>query len=164
MVYFFRKLIAHYASATLIDVLHSPFVFSLYNQCFKKNSIIRLTSPLPPSSGYYDKRVKSIIEKMKVYFAGHHFTTDIDSLPAGKPFMLLADDLITADKLAPKLQEAHNDSVVIVQNMYANEAATQQWEDLKKRSTVTASIDLFFMGMVFVRKEQRKQTFRLRLF
>lgn len=34
--HYLRKFIQHYLTATLIDVLHSPFVFDLYQTCIKK--------------------------------------------------------------------------------------------------------------------------------
>jgi hypothetical protein len=48
--------------------------------------------------------------------------------------------------------------------MYANPGATTNWEQLKAIPNITVSIDLFFMGILFVRKEQLKQEFRLRMF
>lgn len=35
-LHFIFKVLSHYASATRIDVLHSPFVYTLYNQCIRK--------------------------------------------------------------------------------------------------------------------------------
>jgi hypothetical protein len=36
------------------------------------------------------------------------------------------------------------------------------WDKLIRHPRVTANIDLFKMGMIFVRKEQQKETFILR--
>ncbi len=162
MRYRFRKFLNHYASATLIDVLHSPFVFGLYNNCFKTNSLVKLTGFTPTSKGYFNQRSETIIEKLKIHFPNHQFSTDILHLPIDKPFILLVDGNI--ETIPQKLTIAHNDSMVIVKNMYANPKATENWQHLKAIPNVTASIDLFFIGLLFVRKEQRKQEFRLRLF
>ncbi len=164
MLYRFRKLLNHYAGATLIDVLHSPFVFGLYNNCFKTNSNLKLPHFSPTARGYYNKRCEAITAKLKLHFPEHYFTTDIHRLPTDKPFIFCVEGKITVETIQQKLNSAHNDSMVLVKNMYASTESAETWQQLKATPNVTASIDLFFMGLVFVRKEQRKQEFRLRLF
>lgn len=164
MRYRFRKLLNHYAGATLIDVLHSPFVFGLYNNCFKTNSNLKLQAFTPTSTGYFNQRCEAIIAKLKLHFPEHYFTTAIHSLSTDKPFIFLAEGEIPLETIRQKLNSAHNDSMVIVKRMYTNPKSAENWKQLKATQKVTASIDLFFMGLLFVRKEQRKQEFRLRLF
>jgi hypothetical protein len=164
VLYTTRKFLHHYASATLIDVLHSPFVFGLYNNCFKTKSNIKLTGFTPASKGYFNLRCETVVAKLKLYFPGHYFTTDINSLPTDKPFIFLIEDETSLETIQQKLTVAHNDSIVIVKNMYTNLKHTENWQQLKATQNVTASINLFFIGMLFVRKEQLKQEFRLRLF
>ncbi|MBL7882976.1 MAG: class I SAM-dependent methyltransferase, partial [Bacteroidia bacterium] len=36
---------------------------------------------------------------------------------------------------------------------------TEAWEEIKRHPKVTVTIDLFFIGLVFFRKEQAKQHF-----
>jgi hypothetical protein len=164
VLYTFRKLLNHYASATLIDVLHSPFVFGLYNHCFKKNSILSIANYKPSSNGYFNQQCESIIQKLQLYFPNHSFTKELDTLPLESPFIWLISEPISLEKVDQILSDAHNDSMVIVRNMYSSSHNTQSWEQLKSMPQVTASIDLFFMGLLFARKEQRKQDFKLRLF
>ncbi len=40
---------------------------------------------------------------------------------------------------------------------------TQAWEIIKQNQNVTVTIDTFFWGIVFFRKEQVKQHFKIRL-
>lgn len=37
-IHYLKNLIRHYATSTFIDVLHSPFVFELYESCIKKQA------------------------------------------------------------------------------------------------------------------------------
>jgi hypothetical protein len=164
VLYTFRKLLNHYASATLIDVLHSPFIFGLYNHCFKKNSILSIANYKPSSNGYFNQRCENIIEKLQLHFPNHSFIKELDTLPLESPFILLINETISLIKVEQILSDAHNDSMLIVRNIYSNSNNTQRWEQLKSLPQVTASIDLFFMGLLFVREEQRKQVFKLRLF
>ncbi|MBN4070567.1 class I SAM-dependent methyltransferase [Olleya sp. AH-315-F22] len=61
------------------------------------------------------------------------------------------------------LQTAHNDSVFIFDDIYWSKEMTEVWETLKKHPKVTVSIDTFFWGFVFFRKEQKKEHFTIRL-
>jgi hypothetical protein len=40
---------------------------------------------------------------------------------------------------------------------------TRAWEQIKADPQVKVSIDLFFVGLVFFRKEQVKENFKLRI-
>jgi len=56
----------------------------------------------------------------------------------------------------------HNDSVFIFDDIYWSAEMTQAWEYIKKHPQVTLSVDLFWIGLVFFRKEQVKEDFILR--
>ncbi len=54
------------------------------------------------------------------------------------------------------------ESVVIIPHIYASKEAITQWKSLIKENSVRMSIDLFFIGLLFFRKELTRQNFRLR--
>ncbi|MCE7066049.1 O-methyltransferase [Dyadobacter sp. CY326] len=60
------------------------------------------------------------------------------------------------------LPYAHNDSVFIFDDIYWSEEMTQAWEFIKQHPQVTLTVDLFWVGLVFFRKEQVKEHFTLR--
>jgi len=105
-----------------------------------------------------------LVEKIQLYFPNHHFTTDRKDIAFNNPFIYYVDEVILPDGIEHILNNAHNDSIVIVRNMYLSKRKTQNWQQLKTIKDVTVSVDLFFMGLLFVRKEQGKQEFKLRLF
>ncbi len=157
MLFTFKKLLNHYASATLIDVLHSPFVFELYNSCFKRRSNIK--TPYAQSG-----HVEEIIAKLCIRFPQHAVITVPNQAQPGQPFLLIPETNIPLTELDVLLSQAHNDSFLVIKHPHASEQQFEYWEQLKQRAAVTAVIDLFFVGLVFVRTEQRKQVFKLRLF
>ena len=53
-------------------------------------------------------------------------------------------------------------TVFIFDDIYWSEEMTQAWEYIKAQPDVTVTIDLFWLGLVFFRKEQRKENFILR--
>lgn len=60
------------------------------------------------------------------------------------------------------LPTAHNDSVWIFDDIYWNKDMTKAWEIIKQHPKVTVTIDTFFWGFVFFRKEQAKEHFVVR--
>ncbi|OYX26392.1 MAG: methyltransferase [Flavobacteriales bacterium 32-35-8] len=61
------------------------------------------------------------------------------------------------------LETAHNDSVFIFDDIYWSKEMTEAWETIKQHPKVTITIDTFFWGFVFFRKEQAKQDFFVRV-
>ncbi|PBQ33504.1 SAM-dependent methyltransferase [Sphingobacteriaceae bacterium] len=60
------------------------------------------------------------------------------------------------------LEKRNNDSVFIFDDIYWSEGMTRAWEEIKRNSSVTLSIDTFSFGMVFF-KEEFKEKVDLRL-
>lgn len=60
------------------------------------------------------------------------------------------------------LPYAKNDSVFIFDDIYWSKEMTQAWEHIKAHPQVTLTVDLFWIGLVFFRKEQVKEHFVLR--
>ena len=48
-------------------------------------------------------------------------------------------------------------------NIYCNKEMTEAWNIIQKQKKVTVSIDTFYLGFLFFRKEQPKQHFTIRL-
>lgn len=61
------------------------------------------------------------------------------------------------------LQTTNNNSVFIFDDIYWSKGMTEAWETIKKHPKVTITIDTFFWGFVFFRKEQVKEHFTIRL-
>jgi len=60
------------------------------------------------------------------------------------------------------LEKAHNESFFIIDDIYWSEGMTKAWDEIKKNPKVTISIDLYYFGIVFFRKDQAKEDFVLR--
>jgi predicted O-methyltransferase YrrM len=64
------------------------------------------------------------------------------------------------EQALPKL---HNSSIVIFDDIHWSKGMEDAWEHIKQLDVVSETIDLFFIGIVFVRKEQKaKQHFTIR--
>jgi predicted O-methyltransferase YrrM len=61
------------------------------------------------------------------------------------------------------LPAMHEYSILIFDDIHWSKEMEQAWEEIKRDNSVTLSIDLFFIGLVFFRKEQKvKQDFVIR--
>src|SRR5690606_1899133 len=61
------------------------------------------------------------------------------------------------------LNTVHNDTVFIFDDIHWSQSMTDAWEIIKQHPQVTVTIDTFFWGFVFFRKEQLKEHFVIRL-
>jgi predicted O-methyltransferase YrrM len=60
------------------------------------------------------------------------------------------------------LPYTHNDTVLIFDDIHWSEEMSEAWEAIKAHPSVHVTIDLFMMGIVFFRSEQREEHFMLR--
>ena len=61
------------------------------------------------------------------------------------------------------LPKTHKGSLMIFDDIYWNQEMTEAWNIIRRQLAVTVSIDAYNWGLVFFRKEQPKQHFRIRL-
>ncbi|MDT0651395.1 class I SAM-dependent methyltransferase [Zunongwangia sp. F297] len=61
------------------------------------------------------------------------------------------------------LPTAKNNSVFIFDDIHWSPEMEKAWEEIKNHPEVTVSIDTFYWGLIFFRKEQAKQHFNIRL-
>ena len=60
------------------------------------------------------------------------------------------------------LEKAHEDSIFIFDDIHWSAEMEAAWETIKSHSSVTITIDLLWVGIIFFRKKQPKQDFILR--
>ena len=95
--------------------------------------------------GNFDEVLPDILNKMEqvdfVFFDGNHRKGP------------------TLNYFRQCLEKANEKSVFIFDDIYWSPEMTEAWEEIKKHEQVTVSLDLFYMGIVFFRKEQVKEHF-----
>jgi hypothetical protein len=60
------------------------------------------------------------------------------------------------------MQHIHNDSVLIFSNIHGSKETHEAWKEIKNHPSITLTIDLFRMGLVFCKEELSKEDFILR--
>ncbi|MBR9853017.1 MAG: hypothetical protein GYB37_00335 [Algicola sp.] len=68
----------------------------------------------------------------------------------------LFQKLISADKM-------NNDSLILVDSIYSNRKKKEEWDRLIALPEITVSIDMYYCGLISIRKEQVKEHFTIRI-
>ena len=55
------------------------------------------------------------------------------------------------------LQKSNDESILIFDDIHWSAEMEQAWEEIKNHEAITLTIDLFFIGLVFVRKAQKEK-------
>ena len=95
------------------------------------------------------------------------FNTEIKKCSSNKYDLIFFDGNhqkeATLNYFETLLETAHNDSVFIFDDIYWSKNMTDAWETIKNHQKITVTIDTFFWGFVFFRKEQLKEHFTIRV-
>jgi hypothetical protein len=144
--------------------VHSPFVYRYVTEClYKKPRLHRnhMWNVLLKSIGYFSAAHLLILgaqdalaSQIRSRFPDLHF--------GAPPY-----DLIIAQKgkigdLWPLLEagdKLHNDTLILIDAPHEEPS----WEQLKAHPMVRVTVDLFYCGVVFLRKEQAKEHFKIRI-
>jgi predicted O-methyltransferase YrrM len=60
------------------------------------------------------------------------------------------------------LPKMHENSVIIFDDIYWSKGMQQAWEEIKQHPQVSITIDLFWIGLVFFKKGQAKENFKIK--
>ena len=63
------------------------------------------------------------------------------------------------EQLLPK---AHNDTVFVFDDIHWSNDMSEAWEELKSHPDVRVTVDLFYLGLLFIRREQVEEHFVVR--
>lgn len=165
--------------------VHSPFVYDLVTKCFykrKKRKEYVSLKRIHSSNNKMPYRTAKLLYKTITYFAvkkalilqdSSQMVSQILSLnnsitsttiPNGVYDMIYLDmdRLKETTTLENLFSYMHNDSVLIFNSIYNNATNTALWEEIKQHPKITVTIDVFWLGFVFIRNEQAKQNFSIR--
>ncbi len=163
LIYFLQYIFYCFTARNKYKV-HSPFVFQLlieviqtkksfYYNRNKKNSalICRLLSHFKPKTiveiGTHELSKKSII-----------FYDDFQNIK-GSSIDFIYIQKATIATLKKALEYMHNDSVLVLKNIHQTK---EEWSFLKNHSKVNVSINLFHIGLIFLREQQEEEHFTIR--
>lgn len=68
----------------------------------------------------------------------------------------------TLDYFYACLDKVNEESLLIFDDIYWSQGMKEAWEEIKTHPDVMVSIDLFYIGLVFFKKDRRKENFKVR--
>ncbi|SDB21712.1 Predicted O-methyltransferase YrrM [Flavobacteriaceae bacterium MAR_2010_188] len=106
-------------------------------------------------------------EGRNIHFFNNNFENQLEQFSEEKWDMVFLDGDHTKDGtlnyFESLLKNLHNNSVLIIDDIYWSNGMTEAWELIKTHPKVKVTVDLFFKGLVFFREEQAKENFKIRL-
>lgn len=149
--------------------IHSPFVFSLVTKGLYASQ--EEWRGKKKSSVFMERIVAYFKPKKAVFFSNK--PQNLDVLSYSHAEMKEGDEVdfifidetsrLGVEELAVCLSKLKNDAFVVIDKRARQDATQALWDGVVKSDAVSVSIDFYFYGMGFVRKEQLKQHFIVRL-
>ena len=97
-------------------------------------------------------------KKISKYLKGVSFTNNSNEL-----IFIDRLDKETIDEFIINNDSIANDAIVFVNEIYQTKDSHKIWESIKELNQVKVTLDLFYCGLVFFRKEQVKEHFKIRI-
>ncbi len=148
--------------------VHSPFVYAYVTQCLYKRAIVKGSKSIQvfqKSRTYFkaervkwfgeEERLNKISEVGKGIFSVQH-----------PPFDLVFISRDTQHEVKGFLSDTRNirnHTMVLIEGIYTSKVNRLLWERAKEIPDVRVSIDMFHCGVLFFRKEQVKEHFKIRI-
>ncbi|XMO86589.1 class I SAM-dependent methyltransferase [Algibacter sp. AS12] len=120
-----------------------------------------------PETALFSKQQLNKFKAENIALVNGNFKTEIEKLNSKQYDLIFFDGNhqkeATLQYFEALLESTTNDSVFIFDDIYWSEGMTEAWEIIKNHPKVTVTIDTFFWGFVFFRKEQVKEHFTIRI-
>ncbi|MCK0188540.1 hypothetical protein [Arenibacter sp. F20364] len=168
MLYRFFSFIKFWLSSSNQHGVHSPFVYQYITKCLytsprfnssKSHNILLKTIAyfkyslvqLVPANTALEKEISKNLKGVSVFN------------PSSEIIFIDEPNKETVDEFIVQNKNLTNDTVILVNDIYKSEDTNKLWRSIKELQQVRVTIDLFYVGLVFFRREQVKQHFKIRI-
>ncbi len=147
--------------------VHSPFVYQYLTKCLYKSSGqkgSRVHRVLIKSIPYL--KVQSLCVKTNTLEVKKQLSISYPALkfePSCADLIYVGSDQLLQINTTWLHDHCHTQSMILLEDIHRTRETTKKWESLCEKAWVTVSIDFYFGGIIFLRKEQVKQHFRIRV-
>jgi len=164
-VYSFFARLKFLLSATNQHGVHSPFIYQFVTKgLYKKGNknYTKTQNVLFKCISYFKySKIGLVNDSHELRLHLNSISNDLDYNDC--PFDLIYADSTTKPFTNVSQKNIHNNSLLLIAGIYKNRQQTKRWEAIKDLAVVTVTIDLYYCGIVFFRKEQAKEHFKIRI-
>jgi len=167
MFYRFFAFLKFFFTATNQHGVHSPFIYNFVAKCLYKKSKFKgvktIRTLLKSIANFKAKKVHITSKNMYAQSQVKNIFPQIEF--DNHPCDIMYLDWPNADKFHGLTEDNlfHNNTMILVNNIHLNKENTNIWELMKDNEKVTVSVDMFHCGVLFFRKEQAKEHFKIRI-
>jgi predicted O-methyltransferase YrrM len=160
------RIVRHFQPKTMLELGTSLGISALYQAAGNKNGILITIEGDPASAAIAEQNFQKTGSNIRLVTGNFH-----DLLPALLPGIEKPDYVFidgdhrlkaTLSLFNLCLQHAHNGTVFIFDDINWSDEMKAAWTDIKNHPQVTATIDVFMFGIVFINKDLSKEHFRIR--
>jgi len=167
-MYSFFQYICFLFRSTNQHGIHSPFIYGYVTGCLYQKQAAegpRAHQVLFKSIPYL--KVRKILLSKKSTALQQRLSEKYPFLiydgPACDLIYLEADQMKEVQNPAFFSHYCHNETLILIKDIHKNNSIRKQWKLLCNRPEISVSIDFFYCGALFLRKEQARQHFTIRI-
>jgi len=144
--------------------VHSPFVFDFVTKSLYNNNqeIINFDNYLQLE--YLSKKKIKILSKIVSYFQLKEICfnfSEFKNIKRNNYKLLYIKNIKELQQ--SKFTNLTSKDIIIVDGIYNTKKSEKVWQEIIKNKEVQITINLFYFGLIFFRKEQAKEHFRIRV-
>ncbi len=164
-MYRFISYIKFLLTSTNQHGVHSPFIYGFVTKGLyrKGNKDLSVTEDvLAKSISYFSYKNIGLINdsnELKIKLTAIFEAMDYGTFP----FYIIYENVLGTPFKTIEKQYIHNESMLIIEGVYATKKSRAMWNALKEQEHVRVTLDLYHCGIVFFRKEQAKEHFKIRI-
>ncbi len=153
-------------TATNHHGVHSPFVFGFITKCLyskdsfpgtkTENVLLKCAANLDIKTFWGIEGKPEIKKRIVDLFPTIHF----DAVPYDMAYIDVTEFDTVFQGISDKIK---NDTPVIIDSIHKNKGNFALWEALIDREALKVTLDLFYCGVVFLRQQQAKEHFKIRI-
>ena len=143
--------------------VHSPFVYDFITKGLYKKEVSYIDLNEFNFDTNHSKKEEKVLKKIINYFEKASIITNLEtrSITLDEKHNLLYFNKLDKNKVK-KLSEFYANSFIVLKNIHQNKSSEENWNSIIKLQEATVTIDLFYFGLIFFRKEQVKEHFIIR--
>lgn len=150
--------------------VHSPFIYNYITQCLYRRSPINLhkvrsLSVLFRNVAYFNAKNLWVVpqsQEIQRLLQDRFPETRFNALPADLIYVHQLKDMPPFANFMASGQ-VHNDTVLLINDIHKDREHLRKWQALINSEQIRVSVDMFYCGALFLRKEQAKQHFKIRI-